>query len=188
LGLATVYGIVKQSGGHVTVYSELGHGTTFKILMPRSQEKAAQAESVQDDITAPSGTEMILLVEDEEPLRAVMKSYLQNKGYLVLDAAHPTEATEVAEKASHPPDLLITDVVLPQTSGVKLAQRLAPLYPKMKVLYVSGYTADAIVHHGARNSDFIFLSKPFSLNTLGRKVRTALDTEPVSVKSTSAAS
>jgi len=188
LGLATVYGIVKQSGGHVTVYSELGHGTTFKILMPRSQEKAAQAESVQDDITAPSGTEMILLVEDEEPLRAVMKSYLQNKGYLVLDAADPTEATEVAEKASHPPDLLITDVVLPQTSGVKLAQRLAPLYPKMKVLYVSGYTADAIVHHGARNSDFIFLSKPFSLNTLGRKVRTALDTEPVSVKSTSAAS
>src|SRR6266436_1549792 len=188
LGLATVYGIVKQSGGHVTVYSELGHGTTFKILMPRSQEEAAQADSLADDTTAPSGTEMILLVEDEESLRAVMKSYLQSKGYVLLDAAHPTEATEVAEKASHPPDLLITDVVLPQTSGVKLAQRLAPLYPKMKVLYVSGYTADAIVHHGARNSDFIFLSKPFSLNTLGRKVRTALDTEPVSVKSTSAAS
>ena len=80
LGLATVYGIVKQSGGHVTVYSEPGHGTTFKILMPRCMEKAAQAESVQDDTTAPSGTEMILLVEDEESLRAVMKSYLQNKG------------------------------------------------------------------------------------------------------------
>ncbi len=187
LGLATVYGIVKQSGGHVTVYSELGHGTTFKILMPRSQEKAAQAESVPDDTTAPSGTEMILLVEDEESLRAVMKSYLQNKGYAVLDAGDPGEAMATAEKASAPPDLLVTDVVLPQTSGVKLAQRLALVYPKMKVLYVSGYTADAIVHHGARNSDFIFLSKPFSLNTLGRKVRAALDTEPVSAQSTCAA-
>ncbi len=138
LGLATVYGIVKQSGGHVTVYSELGHGTTFKILMPLCLEKAAQAESVPDDTTAPSGTEMILLVEDEESLRAVMKSYLQNKGYLVLDAADPGEAMETVEKATAPPDLLITDVVLPQTSGVKLAQRLAPVYPKMKVLYVSG--------------------------------------------------
>jgi PAS domain S-box-containing protein len=186
LGLATVYGIVKQSGGHVTVYSELGHGTTFKILMPRCMEKASQAESVPDDTTAPSGTEMILLVEDEESLRTVMKSYLQDKGYVVLDAADPGEAMETVEKASVPPDLLVTDVVLPQTSGVKLAQRLAPLYPNMKVLYVSGYTADAIVHHGARNSDFIFLSKPFSLNTLGRKVRAALDAEPVSAQSTHA--
>ena len=184
LGLATVYGIVKQSGGHVTAYSELGHGTTFKILMPRSQEKAAQAESVADDTTAPSGTEMILLVEDEESLRAVMKSYLQSKGYVVLDAGDPGEAKELAEKASVSPDLLVTDVVLPQTSGVKLAERLAPRYPNMKVLYISGYTADAIVHHGARNADFIFLSKPFSLNTLGRKVRAALDTETVSAEST----
>jgi two-component system cell cycle sensor histidine kinase/response regulator CckA len=188
LGLATVYGIVKQSGGNVIVYSELGHGTTFKILMPRCMEKAAQAESLQDDTTAPSGTEVILLVEDEESLRTVMKSYLQNKGYVVLDAADPGEAMETVEKACVPPDLLVTDVVLPQTSGVKLAQRLTPLYPNMKVLYVSGYTADAIVHHGARNSDFVFLSKPFSLNTLGRKVRAALDTEPVSAQPTHAAS
>jgi len=188
LGLATVYGIVKQSGGHVTVYSELSHGTTFKILMPRSREKAAQPESIQDELTAPSGTEVILLVEDEESLRTVMKSYLLNKGYLVLDAADPGEAIEVAEKASKPPDLLITDVVLPQTSGVKLAQRLAALYPKMKVLYVSGYTADAIVHHGARSADFVFLSKPFSLNTLGRKVRSALDTESVPAQATLAGS
>ena len=94
---------------------------------------------------------------------------------------------ETVEKASAPPDLLITDVVLPQTSGVKLAQRLASAYPNMKVLYISGYTADAIVHQGARNSDFVFLSKPFLLNTLGRKVRAALDTEPVSTQSTRAA-
>jgi two-component system, cell cycle sensor histidine kinase and response regulator CckA len=183
LGLATVYGIVKQSGGHVAVYSEPGHGTTVKILMPRSTEKAAQAKSAEGETTAPCGTEVILLVEDEESLRAVMKSYLQNKGYLVLDAGDPSEAIEVSENASQPPDLLITDVVLPQTSGVKLAQRLAALYPKMKVLYVSGYTADAIVHHGARSADFVFLSKPFSLNTLGRKVRSALDAELVSAQS-----
>jgi two-component system, cell cycle sensor histidine kinase and response regulator CckA len=187
LGLATVYGIVKQSGGHVTVYSEVGHGTTFKILMPRSTEKAAQPEPSQGETAAPSGTETILLVEDEEALRAVMKSYLQNKGYPVLDAADPGEAMEIAERSSQPPDLLITDVVLPQISGVKLAQRLGALYPNMKVLYVSGYTADAIVHHGARNADFVFLSKPFSLNTLGRKVRSALDAEPVSTQSAHAA-
>jgi two-component system, cell cycle sensor histidine kinase and response regulator CckA len=109
-----------------------------------------------------------------------MKSYLQNKGYSVLDAADPKEAMQIAENNSQPPDLLITDVVLPQTSGVKLAERLAMVYPKMRVLYVSGYTADAITHHGAQNSNFVFLSKPFSLNTLGRKVRSALDTESIS--------
>ena len=184
LGLATVYGIVKQSGGHVTVYSEAGHGTTFKILMPRSLERAAQPKPTQSETTASGGTELILLVEDEEALRAVMKSYLENKGYALLDAADPSEAMEIAEKASAPPELLITDVVLPQTSGVKLAQRLGKLYPNMKVLYVSGYTADAIVHHGGHGSDFVFLSKPFSLNTLGRKVRSALDAEPVSAEPT----
>lgn len=184
LGLATVYGIVKQSGGHVTVYSEVDHGTTFKILMPRSREKAVQPESMRSETTAAGGTELILLVEDEEALRAVMRSYLQNKGYAVLDAADPSEAIEVAEGVPRAPDLLITDVVLPQTSGVKLAQRLARTFPKLKVLYVSGYTADAIVHHGGHGSDFVFLSKPFSLNTLGQKVRSALDTESVSGEST----
>jgi DNA-binding NtrC family response regulator len=142
---------------------------------------------VQAEIAAASGTELILLVEDEEALRAVMKSYLENKGYTVLDAADPSEAIEVAENSPKSPELLITDVVLPQTSGVKLAQRLARRYPKMKVLYVSGYTADAIVHHGGHGSDFVFLSKPFSLNTLGRKVRAALDAECVAAKSTDSA-
>jgi DNA-binding NtrC family response regulator len=174
---------VKQSGGHVTVYSEVGHGTTFKILVPRSREKVAAAESTRPEGTAPGGKELVLLVEDEESLRAVMKSYLQNKGYFVLDAADPEQAIQMVEKAGTPPDLLLTDVVLPQTSGVKLAQRLAVVYPKLRVLYISGYTADAIVHHGARNADFVFLSKPFSLDTLGRKVRYALDAEPVASQS-----
>ena len=178
LGLATVYGIVKQSGGHATVYSEVGQGTTFKILMPRSMELATQLDNNQDETAAPTGTELILLVEDEDPLRAVTKTYLQNKGYTVLDAGNAAEAVKVAESAPTPPDLLITDVVLPQTSGVKLAQRLSALYPKLKVMYVSGYTADAIVHHGARSANFVFLSKPFSLSTLCRKVRQALDADP----------
>jgi len=142
---------------------------------------------MKSETTAEGGRELILLAEDEEALRGVMKSYLQNKGYAVLDAADPSEAIEVAEGAPRAPDLLITDVVLPQTSGVKLAQRLGKLYPKMKVLYVSGYTADAIVHHGGHGSDFVFLSKPFSLNTLGRKVRSALDAESVSAESTESA-
>ena len=183
LGLATVYGIVKQSGGHVTVYSEVGHGTTFKILVPRSREKLAVTETTPPEAAAPGGAEVILLVEDEGSLRTVMKGYLQNKGYIVLDAADPEQAVEIAEKAAAAPDLLLTDVVLPQTSGVKLAQRLAAIYPQLRVLYISGYTADAIVHHGARNADFVFLSKPFSLDTLGRKVRYALDAEAVVSKS-----
>ena len=179
LGLATVYGIVKQSGGHVTVYSEPGHGTTFKILIPQSKEKASQVEPIQNETASPSGAEMILLVEDEESLRSVVKIYLQNKGYQVLDAANPDDAIEIAAKGSQPPDLVITDVVLPQTSGVKLVQRLMTIYPKIRALYVSGYTADAIAHHGVRGADFAFLSKPFSLNTLGGRVRSTLDYEPV---------
>jgi len=184
LGLATVYGIVQQSGGHVTVYSEIGHGTTFKILIPRSQEQPAQAELTLDETTSACGTELILLVEDEEPLRAVMKDYLLGKGYRVIDAADPDEALAIAEKAPHPADLVITDVVLPQGNGVKLAQRLLAIHPSMKVLYVSGYTADAITHHGVRSADFAFLSKPFSLNTLGRKVRAALDAMPAASQAT----
>ncbi len=147
--------------------------------MPQSKERAAQAEPVQNETVSPSGTEVILLVEDEESFRSVVKIYLQNKGYQVLDAANPDEAIEIAAKGSQPPDLVITDVILPQTSGVKLVQRLVTLYPKIKVLYVSGYTADAIAHYGVRGADFAFLSKPFSLNTLGAKVRSTLDYEPV---------
>lgn len=188
LGLATVYGIVKQSGGHITVYSEIDHGTTFKILMPRSYEQIAQTELAQDQTAPACGTELILLVEDEEPLRAVMKDYLLSKGYRVSDAADPEEAVAITEKAIQPADLLITDVVLPQGNGVKLAQRLLAIYPSMKVLYVSGYTADAITHRGVRSADFAFLSKPFSLNTLGRKVRAALDASPATSQTTPAAS
>lgn len=175
LGLATVYGIVKQSAGHITVYSEVGHGTTFKVYLPMSEESVFMPETASVDGLVPSGTETILLVEDEDSLREVAREYLTNKGYAVLEAREPESAIDAAEKAPHPIDLLLTDVILPGSSGVQLAQRLSASYPQMRVLYVSGYTADAIVHHGGHDPNFAFLSKPFSLSVLARKIRSVLD-------------
>jgi PAS domain S-box-containing protein len=177
LGLATVYGIVKQSAGHITVYSEVGHGTTFKVYLPLSEESVLTPETVSVDGIVPTGSETILLVEDEDSLREVAREYLSNKGYSVLTACEPESAIEAAEKAPHPIDLLLTDVILPGSSGVQLAQRLSASNPQMRVLYVSGYTADAIVHHGGHDSNFAFLSKPFSLSTLARKIRSVLDAD-----------
>ena len=177
LGLATVYGIIKQSGGNVTVYSEVGHGTTFKVYLPLSEEAPSQQEIALPDGTVPNGTETILLVEDEDSLREVTRQFLGNKGYTVLVASEPGSAVEAAESSGKQVDLLLTDVILPGSSGVQLAQRLATAYPRMRVLYVSGYTADAIVHHGGHGSNFAFLSKPFSLPVLARKIRSILDAD-----------
>ncbi|HKW63440.1 MAG TPA: PAS domain S-box protein [Candidatus Acidoferrum sp.] len=178
LGLATVYGIVKQSGGNVTVYSEVGHGTTFKVYLPLSEEAPANQEDTQVESIAPNGMETILLVEDEDSLREVTREYLTNKGFTVLVAANPDSAVAAAERSEKPIDLLLTDVILPGASGVQLAQRLTANHPRLRVLYVSGYTADAIVHHGGHGSNFAFLSKPFSLPALARKVRSILDADP----------
>jgi two-component system, cell cycle sensor histidine kinase and response regulator CckA len=177
LGLATVYGIVKQSGGNVTVYSEVGHGTTFKVYLPLSEEEAAKPETPVVETAAPEGTETILLVEDENSLREVTCEYLGKKGYTVLVASEVESAMEAVRGCARPVDLLLTDVILPGASGVQLAQRLAGDHPQMRVLYVSGYTADAIVHHGGHDSNFAFLSKPFSLPALARKIRSILDAE-----------
>jgi CheY-like chemotaxis protein len=177
LGLATVYGIVKQSGGNITVYSEVGHGTTFKVYLPVSEEPATEPEMVSFQGIVPTGTETILLVEDEDSLREVTWQYLQNKGYTVLAASQPTAAIETAKNSEKQVDLLLTDVILPGGSGVQLAQGLAAAHPRMRVLYVSGYTADAIVHHGGHDSNFAFLSKPFSLPALARKIRSILDAD-----------
>jgi len=174
LGLATVYGIVKQSSGHITVYSEAGHGTTFKIYLPSSAEPVSKDETTSLGVVAPNRSETILLVEDEDSLREVAREYLKNKGYSVLVAAE-AEAAVTAAESSRPIDLLLTDVILPGCSGVQLAQRLAANHPKMRVLYISGYTADTIVHHGGQGSNFAFLSKPFSLSTLTQKIRAILD-------------
>ena len=175
LGLATIYGIVKQSGGHINAYSEVGHGTTFKIYLPVTQEEVEKRETVSADKIAPRGVETILIVEDEESLRMVTREFLSNKGYRVLTAEDFDKAVETCQDLSRHIDLLMTDVVLPGASGPKLAERLASTRPEMKVLFVSGYTADALVHGDLHRSDFAFLSKPFSLNTLARKIRSILD-------------
>jgi nitrogen-specific signal transduction histidine kinase/CheY-like chemotaxis protein len=175
LGLATVYGIVKQSGGHISAYSEVGQGTTFKVCLPATQEEIDKPEAPTQERIAPRGEETILVVEDEESLRSVTQEFLSNKGYQVIVAEDFQKALEASENNSRIIDLLMTDVVLPGSSWPKLADRLANTRPEMKVLFVSGYTADALVHGDLHRTDFAFLSKPFSLNTLARKIRTILD-------------
>jgi len=184
LGLATVYGILKQSGGHITVYSEVGEGTTFKIYLPLCKETASESEPAPSSEGIPRGTETILLVEDEESLREVTREYLSSQGYTVIVAGEAEAAVAAADNSPLHIDLLLTDVILPGTSGVKLAERLAPRHSHLRVLYVSGYTADAIVHHGGHGVDFAFLSKPYSLSSLARKVRAVLDNAHPSSSST----
>ena len=175
LGLATVYGIVKQSGGHISAYSEVGRGTTFKVYLPVSHGDVCTPEAPTPEKIAPQGGETILLVEDEESLRVVTQEFLSNKGYKVFAAADFQKAVEISDNTESHVHLLMTDVVLPGASGPKLADRLAQTRPNMKVLFVSGYTADALVHGDLHRTDFAFLSKPFSLNTLARKIRSILD-------------
>jgi hypothetical protein len=172
LGLATVYGIVKQSGGHMTVYSEAGRGSTFKVALPCTQEPHEQIESESQEPSVTTGTETILLVEDEEDLRTVITGYLKGKGYVVLPASTPTEALQLGEDTSRTIQLLLTDVVLPEMDGVKLAGLLRRQRPDLRTLYISGYAADAIFPQGTQREDFGFLSKPFSLTDLGQKIRT----------------
>jgi CheY-like chemotaxis protein len=175
LGLATIYGIVKQSGGHVSAYSQVGRGTTFKVYLPVIEGEVCAPEASMPEKTAPRGGETILLVEDEESLRGVTREFLSHKGYQVYVAEDFQKAVEVADNKELHIHLLMTDVVLPGASGPKLADRLAQNRPDMKVLFVSGYTADALVHGDLHRTDFAFLSKPFSLNTLARKIRSILD-------------
>jgi signal transduction histidine kinase/FixJ family two-component response regulator len=179
LGLATVYGIVKQSGGHVWFYSEPGQGTCFKIYFPAVREAVAARALVPQD--ASDGHETILLVEDEPAVRALAREVLSLSGYRVLAAAGAAEARSLCvgspegSGAIEAIDLLITDVVMPGTSGRELAEGLVARRPGLRVLYISGYTADAIVRHGILHEALPFLSKPFSPQALTRKVREVLD-------------
>jgi CheY-like chemotaxis protein len=175
LGLATVYGIVKQSGGHIEVYSEVGQGTTFKIYLPRDKDGAPVAAGLPAPQQIRGGTETILLVEDEEGVRTLAKTVLQKQGYTILEAQNGAEALLLCETYSKTIDLLVTDVVMPNMSGRELGERLATLQPKMKILYMSGYTDDAIVQHGVLESGIPFVQKPFAPEALARKVREVLD-------------
>jgi two-component system cell cycle sensor histidine kinase/response regulator CckA len=175
LGLATLYGIIKQSGGHVTVYSEVGQGTTFKVYLPITLEEVRKQAHPEETGTAPRGSETILLVEDEESLRVVTAQFLTNQGYQVMAAENFDKALQLASENASNVDLLLTDVVLPGGSGPRLAERLVALRPKLRVLFVSGYTADALVHDDTYREEFAFLSKPFSPKTLAKRIRSVLE-------------
>jgi two-component system, cell cycle sensor histidine kinase and response regulator CckA len=175
LGLATVYGIVKQNQGFINVYSEPEQGTTFRIYLPR-HEAAGEAEIVeQEPGTVRTGTETVLLVEDEEALLTLSELLLGQLGYSVLAAGTPQMALQLAEEHHGEIHLLLTDVIMPEMSGLELCQRLRILRPNLKCLFMSGYTSNVITHHGFLDEGVHFLQKPYSLESLGDKIREALE-------------
>ncbi|MBI5575364.1 MAG: PAS domain S-box protein [Deltaproteobacteria bacterium] len=174
LGLSTVYGIVKQSGGYIRVDSELGKGTAFKVYFPRVCMPADTKKDKRESKLQP-GSECVLLVEDEDVVRSLIKTVLTEHGYTVLAAADGAEALKIGREYSGPIDLILTDVVMPNMGGRQAADSLAPHRPGIKVLYISGYTDDAIVSHGVLEAGIAFLQKPFTPHSLLRKVREVLD-------------
>jgi two-component system, cell cycle sensor histidine kinase and response regulator CckA len=174
LGLSTVYGIVKQSGGHISVYSEVGHGTTFKIYLPE-YDAPETTESAAVPNASSRGSETVLLVEDEDVVRGLARQILEQEGYSVLEASRGEEALSLCAAYKQPIQLLLTDVVMPETSGKEVADRLRTLRPEIKVLFMSGYTDEAIVHHGVLDAKVEFIQKPFTPVALARKVREVID-------------
>ena len=175
LGLSTVYGIVKQHQGHITVYSEPGRGTTFKVYLPLVQDASEQASGLPIATPQLVGRETILVVEDDEIVRQLTSEVLETLGYSVLQCRDPNEAKRKSSIHGGPIHLLLTDVVLPQMDGKSLFGFLSPLFPDMQVLYVSGYAENAIVHHGVLDAGVKFLQKPFTVESLAKKVRQVLD-------------
>jgi len=177
LGLATVYGIVKQAGGFIWVYSEPGQGTSFKIYLPQVDAPAERATAATGT-PLPRGTETVLLVEDAAAVRAVTKQVLERQGYTVVEASDGEVALRLAQRQRGPIHLLLTDVVMPRVSGRELAEQLTRARPDLKVLYASGYTDDSVVRHGILELGTAYLQKPFSPESLARKVRDVLDAPP----------
>ena len=174
LGLATVYGIVKQSGGYISAYSEKGVGTTFKMYFPRAEKGLSADPSRAAEAKAAGGKETILLVEDEQALRIAAREFLQRRGYTVLEAADGAEALRVHAQHTSRIHLLVTDVVMPGGTGLELAEKLEHLDPRLRVLYISGYTGGSVGSMAGLEAGASFLQKPFALETLARKVREVL--------------
>jgi len=176
LGLSTVYGVVKQSAGYIYAYTELGRGTTFKVYLPRV-EGEAEVFRPEKVLSMHRGSETILLVEDNEPLREVTREMLKGLGYAVLDSGRPSEAIRTAERHDGTIALLITDMVMPEVSGPVLAKTLAAERPEMKVLYISGYPADPSIEQGELEAGCSLLEKPFTRDGLAKRVRERLDSQ-----------
>jgi CheY-like chemotaxis protein len=176
LGLSTVYGIIQQSGGNIWVYSEPGLGTTFKIYLPTMEGETESLRPAAVSTQPMQGFETILLVEDEEMVRKLACTVLQKNGYRVLEASNGDNALDVVEgRNGNPIHLVLTDVVMPGMTGRQLADRLVSLQPELKVLYMSGYTDNAIVHHGVLDPGIAYIQKPFTPDALASKVRKILD-------------
>jgi CheY-like chemotaxis protein len=178
LGLSTVYGIVKQSGGFIWVESEPGRGTSFKVYFPAVDEVEDEVDWTDQPGHATGGSETILLVEDEHPVRALVRRCLERDGYRVLEAEGPAEALRLTTQHDGMIHLLLTDVVMPQMSGKQLAERVATLRPNTRVLYMSGYTDDTVAQHGILEEGTMLIQKPFTPENLATKVREALDAPP----------
>jgi signal transduction histidine kinase len=178
LGLATVYGIARKSGGHVGVYSEPGHGTTFKVYFPRTEEGLTAATPPPSPEVHRPGSETVLLVEDEPALQAVILELLQQGGYTVIEGPTPEAALAAAEEHHGPIHLVLTDLVMPRVSGLEAVARVRCWRPDVKVLYMSGYTSAGAEHQAALPEGHAFLQKPFSFDALLRKVRDVLDSPP----------
>ena len=176
LGLSTVYGIVKQSGGNIWVYSEFGKGTTFKVYLPLAEQETIAAAGPAVQALNKRGSETVLLVEDEDMVRKLAGELLIESGYTVLEANGSEAAINLCKAHEGPIDLLITDVVMPKFSGKEVAEQLRAIHPETRVLFMSGYTDEAIVHHGIVDSDIAFIQKPFSERALTQKIREVLDT------------
>src|SRR5262245_24882457 len=190
LGLSTVYGIVNQSGGHISVTSEPGHGTAICVYLPRADDVEALPPSpprvagrpetthgagkVSDDV--PARRQTVLLVEDAKRVREVVREILEMNGYDVLEAPDGAEALRISSRHQAPIHLMVTDVIMPQMSGRELAQRLLALRPDMRVLYMSGYADDDIVRHGVLGTGMAFIAKPFTPDSLAAKVRAIMET------------
>ena len=179
LGLATVYGVVKQSGGYIWVESEPGKGASFQIFLPRVEEPATEVTARTPVVKTTRGSETILLVEDSEPLRKLTQSFLESHGFRVLVAQNGEEALQVETRHSGKIDLLLTDVVMPGINGRVLAERLLPRQPAMRVLYISGYTDNFVARHGVLEQGMILLHKPFTEEVLIKKMREVLDGKSV---------
>jgi CheY-like chemotaxis protein len=177
LGLSTVYGIVQQSGGHIWVYSEVQRGTSFKAYFPRADGATAVAGTRPGKAQIENGVGTILLVEDDEAVRIVTARVLRDRGYTVLETRRPSEALHVCKERGSSIDLLLTDIVMPETSGPRLAEELSRSYPQMRVLYMSGYAGAALEHAGWLDDGAAYLEKPFTPGSLADKVKDLLDTE-----------